>query len=398
MPTPEHSDVINAIYRAAAHPELWSDALEVVADHVGAIAGNLVYQAPAGERSFLIPGRMREDLNALYLRHYARNPYAFAYQKLRPGQVAIGNRLVDVKAVEKSAFYADICAPQRISNQIFVSHAQLQRQGGIGGVALFLSSRQSEYEARAAQRLEQLSEHIARAIDFTLLTSQQAGSARLFEELIATMPSAALLLDRQGGIIQTNAAADELLRKGDGLTVRKSDHLWLAARVADESLALSRNIRQALAVARGEDQGLEGALQITRPSGLPPLQVLITPLPPASFSLWEAVNGAARVMVQVVDLQASPDAQAERLRIMVGLTAAETRVAALIVGGLSVATVARALGVSSNTVKTHLARCYDKAGVRTQAALARLLTLIHLAPGGSPDRDLAGGMRHDPSG
>ena len=217
MPAPDHSDVLEMIYRAAAEPELWPRAVEVVADHVGAIAGNLVYQAPAGERSFLIPGRMREDLNALYLRHYAQNPYAHAYEKLRPNQVAIGNRLVDVQAINRSAFYADICAPQRIANQLFVAHPQLQQQGGIGGIALFLSPEQCEYEDAAAARLGRLTAHLSRAIDFTLLASQQAGNARLFEELIATMPSAALLLDRQGAIIQTNAAADALLRKADGL-------------------------------------------------------------------------------------------------------------------------------------------------------------------------------------
>jgi DNA-binding CsgD family transcriptional regulator len=382
MPAPDHLEVVEAIYRAAAQPELWSAALELIVDYVGGIAGNLVYQAPAGEQSFLIPGRMREDLNALYLRHYARNPYAAAYEKLAPNRVAVGNRLVDVEAIRKSAFYADICRPQRIENQIFVSHARLQREGGIGGIALFLTNEQSEYEQRAAERLARLTEHVTRAIDLTLLTSQQASSSGLFDKLIATMPGAALLLDGQGAIIQINTAAEELLRKGDGLHVRRTDGLSLAAHSTDDSMRLSHDVKRALAVARGEEQRLNGALQISRPSGLLPFQVVITPLPPASFSLWEAVNGGARVMVQMVDQHASPDAQAERLRSMVGLTAAEARVAALIAGGLSNMGVARALGVSTNTVKTHLVRCYDKTGVRSQAGLARLLTMIPAPPPG----------------
>ena len=127
-------------------------------------------------------------------------------------------------------------------------------------------------------------------------------------------------------------------------------------------------------------------MQISRPSGLLPFQVLLTPLPPASLSLWDAVNSGARVMVQIVDPHASPDAQADRLRAMVGLTAAEARVAALIAGGLGNASVARALDISTNTVKTHLIRCYDKTGVRTQAALARLLTLVPV-PNGSFGED-----------
>jgi DNA-binding CsgD family transcriptional regulator len=319
---------------------------------------------------------MREDLNALYLRHYAHNPYARAYQKLRPNSVAIGNRLVDVESIRKSAFYADICRPQQIENQLFISHARLQQPGGIGGIALFLSNKQSEGEEGAAQRLGRLAEHLSRAIDLTLLTTEQASGTSNFQKFIAAMPGAALLLDGRGAVIQTNAAADALLLKADGLYVSKADHLFLAAQLADDTLRLARSIKQALDVARGEDHGLDGTLQISRPSGLLPFHVLLTPLPPTALSLWDAVSGGARVMIQVVDPHASPNAQAERLQALVGLTIGETRVAALIAGGFNIANVARALGISTNTVKTHLTRCYDKTGVRNQAALTRLLSLV----------------------
>jgi DNA-binding CsgD family transcriptional regulator len=382
MAEPGFAEVLDAIYGAAAEPALWSGALSVLADHVGAVAANLVYQAPPGEKSFLVPGRMREDLNALYLQHYASNPYSHAYEKLPPNRVVIGNRLVDMDQVTRSAFYADICHPQRIHNQIFVAHATLQQPGGIGGIALFLSPEQDENQGAAARRLERLTENLARAIDFTLLSREQASSSRLLERLIAAMSSAALLLDRHGGIVQTNAPADALLRKGDGIRIRRTDRLALVADDAEDSLRLSRNIKRALAVAAGESHELDGALLVSRPSGLPPLQVLMMPLPPASFSLWDTLGSGARVMVQIVDLQASPDAQADRLGVLVGLTAAEVRVAALIAGGLSIPNVARALAVSPNTVKTHLARCYGKTGVHSRAALARLITAVQLDPPG----------------
>src|SRR5882757_8075059 len=99
---------------------------------------------------------MREDLNALYLEHYTGNPYARAFEKVTPNQIVIGSRLVDVGAVRHSAFHADICAPQGIENQLFFPHASLHRPGGIGGVALFLSSRQSEDEKDAAERFHRL--------------------------------------------------------------------------------------------------------------------------------------------------------------------------------------------------------------------------------------------------
>ena len=56
-----------------------------------------------------------------------------------------------------------------------------------------------------------------------------------------------------------------------------------------------------------------------------------------------------------------------------GLSAAQERVARLLVGGREVAEIADGLGVSPNTAKTHLQRIYDKTGVRAQPALVRLL-------------------------
>jgi DNA-binding NarL/FixJ family response regulator len=48
--------------------------------------------------------------------------------------------------------------------------------------------------------------------------------------------------------------------------------------------------------------------------------------------------------------------------------------------GLGVTEAARALGVSLNTVKTHARRVFDKAGVRTSAALARLMASLPVGP------------------
>ncbi len=56
-----------------------------------------------------------------------------------------------------------------------------------------------------------------------------------------------------------------------------------------------------------------------------------------------------------------------------GLTAAEARVAMLITSGLSTPQAADELRLSAATVRTHLARCFDKVGVRSQTALARIV-------------------------
>jgi DNA-binding CsgD family transcriptional regulator len=63
------------------------------------------------------------------------------------------------------------------------------------------------------------------------------------------------------------------------------------------------------------------------------------------------------------------------LRELHGLTVAESDVAALLFNGQSAQAAARYLGISVNTVKSHLKQVFKKCGVRTQAELLQGLAL-----------------------
>ncbi|WP_245425759.1 helix-turn-helix transcriptional regulator [Rhizobium sp. J15] len=375
----DHVDVIDAVYQAAVRSELWSDTLCSIADYVGATGGNIVYQAADGRGSFLIPGRMRDDLNKLYLQHYTDNPYARAFEKVKPGEIAIGNTMIDAEAVRHSAFYADICEPQDIFNQLFLPHASLHERGGIGGVALFLSRRQDEHVAEAAARLKRLSPHMTRAIDLSFQVNRIARAPELPQRLIDAIADAAMLLDGRGAVLLVNAAAEALFKRADGIFLSRSERPSLAAHISESSIRLTNAIRQALLIANGEDTPFEGVLSISRPSGLPPYLMMITPLAPAAVSIWDAVDSGARLLIHIVDPEAKARRQAQQLQRIFGLTEAETRVAALIGSGMTLPEIAKALGISANTVKTHTGRCFGKTGVRSQAAFARLIASTPIA-------------------
>ena len=122
-----------------------------------------------GRRDFLLTGRLREDLSAFYLKHHAStNAYARVLARKPPGRVHIANQLVDVGIVRRSAFHADILAPQAIENLVVCTHPTLNRQGGTGGVAFVVSKRQSDEVERVAARFQKLSTHLSRAIDLTV--------------------------------------------------------------------------------------------------------------------------------------------------------------------------------------------------------------------------------------
>jgi DNA-binding CsgD family transcriptional regulator len=130
-----------------------------------------------------------------------------------------------------------------------------------------------------------------------------------------------------------------------------------------------------LRVADGSGDLLGEPLRVTRLSSAAPLLVVPVPLPPPAFSLWE-LGDTARLLVLVIDPNARNLVAATALQTAFGLTAAEARVATLIGSGLSGPQAAQVLGVAPATVKTHLARCFEKLGVRSQVELARMLSAL----------------------
>jgi DNA-binding CsgD family transcriptional regulator len=378
MTKPGYSDIVSAVYEAAIRPDLWAATLEMISDYLGADSGMVLHLSASGDDSFIIHRRLREDLNQLFLKHHTRNPYSFAFARAPNGKALVTEALIEKDLLYRTAFYADILAPQGIAEIIGMRHADLS-QHGTGGILFNFSKPRADDAEHAATRLGDLVPHLSRAIDVTLLTNRLDTCQRYLDDMLAKMAGAIILLDRHGKIVRMTQSAESLLSEHDGLLTNRG-HVTLGAHTRDDAARLAASIGRALAVARGEPHRLDPPLQIKRPSGRHALLVQVSPLPAPSFSPWDAVDIGARVIVQVVDPQASIQAQAEQLRLLVGLTIAEMRVAAVLGSGLGFTAAASALDVSMNTVKTHARRVFDKAGIRSCAALARLLASIPVPP------------------
>lgn len=212
---------------------------------------------------------------------------------------------------------------------------------------------------RAQERLfRMLYGHAERAVDIHLRTPWTAPDSEPW-----------LLLDRHGAVRWASPAAEPLLA-GDGLRLAGGE--LRAARAIDQQ-ALTAAIRSA-ATAMTEG-GHGGTVSITRPSGRRPLIARVAPLPrpPSLFSAF-----APSVLVRLVDPdQAAPDDAPAIWAKLFGLTPAEARLAsALMASHDGLKDAAEELGIAYATARVHLARIFDKAGVRTQAQLIRLLTRV----------------------
>jgi DNA-binding CsgD family transcriptional regulator/PAS domain-containing protein len=370
-----YESLLNQIYGAVAEPALWPETLASVADHLDSIGGMLIYNAPPGGKNLMVLARLDPERTAIFHQHYVWNPWTIAVKDQPFNQAVISGALVERRIIQKTGFYADVLAPQRIEDMAVISHPGMARDGGVGGFGFALSSRGADRAEPHRQRLQRLAPHLCRALDATLRLGPLTDGSRQLARVLQLMPSAALLLDGRQRIVHANPAAELLLRAGDGLMSVSNGGLHLSAALLGERLALARNLAQALRVADGSGDLLGEPLRVTRLSGAGSLLVVPVPLPPPDFSLWE-LSDSARLLVLVIDPGARNLAAATVLQAAFGLTPAESRVATLVGSGLSGPQAAQVLGVSPTTVKTHLARCFEKLGVRSQVELARMLSAL----------------------
>jgi DNA-binding CsgD family transcriptional regulator len=109
-----------------------------------------------------------------------------------------------------------------------------------------------------------------------------------------------------------------------------------------------------------------------------PLHATVSPLTPSAGGaadetqlLWAAIY--------LVDPERSYETAGEQLQRIFGLTRAEAEVMHAFVSGLEPRAIARETGRAYETVRAHLKRVMEKAGVSRQAELMRLARSV-LAP------------------
>jgi DNA-binding CsgD family transcriptional regulator len=146
--------------------------------------------------------------------------------------------------------------------------------------------------------------------------------------------------------------------------------------VVGRDVDLGRQLRACAAERGGLQRGdrLVGdggtRLQVRRSLDRRPLGVIVVPTPANVRALYG--HGGA-VSLFLTDPERRVRLDARGLRADYGLTAAETRVAELLVQGADVAGIGRRLGVSIHTVRSQVKRVLEKTATSRQSELVALL-------------------------
>jgi DNA-binding CsgD family transcriptional regulator len=180
--------------------------------------------------------------------------------------------------------------------------------------------------------------------------------------LIAAMDYAgtpAFILGRDGRCLDMTPQAQAIVAEGDCLRL-VGGRLQTAR--AEETPDLARAIAQ-VTRADGAEAPEPRLVRASALSKGPPVLLEVFPAPPLAHGFSLSLGGVVVLRQQML----VDDRVAELARTLFGLTAAEARVAALMVGGGSVASIAQARGVGFETARTHVRSILAKSGVRRQA-------------------------------
>ena len=183
-------------------------------------------------------------------------------------------------------------------------------------------------------------------------------------------------LDRRGYVVEANDRARYILRHRDGLSDQSGKlRVYPPATQTQFAQLLAGALPSSGTVA------VSGSMTLQRAPGLLPFVVHVKPVPIAGMDF-----GAQRVAVLVLIVEPGkqpwidPGLVAETL----GLSPAESQIAAWVAEGRTVREIATATGRTEATIRYHLHQISQKLGGVRQADLGRLV--LSLAEWGSPRR------------
>lgn len=231
-------------------------------------------------------------------------------------------------------------------------------------IAIHRGEKFEPFNRSDAATLRRLAPHFKSAIRMYRQLSHAGATADL-DEALGWLAIGAVLLSAQGRVMVSNRAADAVIRRSDGLTVRNG-------RLHATQAAAQKTLGDAIASATGRFlAGGKDVLPIPRTSDRRPYVVFVSRVGHGNGS--RDSKGTAAVVVFISDPDRRPVLPAATLTKLYGLTRAESDFALGLMSDETPETWARRREVSRHTVKAQLVSIFRKTGVRRQAELVRRL-------------------------
>jgi len=357
--------LIERIYDMALDPSLWPELVAGLAAMLGGHAGSIEQEHVESQRGVGLTIGLDPSTVPQYFEYYAernvlRRVRNFS-ERIRSFTpiITLDQDALAKDSLMRTEFYADFLKPVGIHSVLTVG---LWSEGpSVTAMSIFRPLNRPSFDESARALAARLHPHLVRAFRIGRKVAASGAMQAGMSAALDQSPLGVLILG--GGVVHfANAQALGLLAEPGGLNL--CGGALVAADVAD-----TERLRAMMARAQAGPGRAGGAVSVRRAGGKAPLSVVATPLGAERFSFFPA-EPCVLVCLTDPEVSAIPDAY---LREGIGLTAAEARIARMLVEGRSLRGAAEDLDVSYSTVRNHLQHIFEKTGATRQAELVALL-------------------------
>ncbi len=365
--------ILASLYEATLDEALWPATSALIDEAVG-LQGNtlLVGEGPKDDIRVLFVGlyyrgERRPDLEREYLTVYHPLDESIPrFRQLPDSQVVHATHLYTAQELQTSVAYNE--GLRRLNGQ---DGLRVRLDGPAGShISWGLADPVAPggWDSPQLALIKGLLPHIRQFVRVRQALGGAEALGTAVTDLLHNSRVGVLHLDRRGRIVEANDHARRLLRHGAGLSDRGGElRAWLPA----DQARLARLLAGALPASSAPAVG--GSLLLRRAPGAAPVVVHVTPVggPPPDY-------GARRVAALVLLVAPGRLARIDPalMATTLGLTRAESQVAAGLAAGQTVRAIAEATRRQESSIHWHLKRIYRKLGLTRQAELVQLVRAV----------------------
>lgn len=346
---------------AALEPLKFPDALTAVAQLLDARELSLV-NASEGTPAIIHSGEATEIHKSYFEGGWSEidsRHAAMVRAGLSHGHVRSEYSLVSRDFRRKDSFYQEFCTRFDLAHCLCWSYAA---EDQVWGYTFLTSGKQEAPETARIAEVQRLAPYAIRA--GMLATHMQHVRAVGIAEGLAKATKPALVIDHRGHCAFVTESAERVFDEYFSIRNRR---LWAADSKSDAGLA------QLTAAARAPYRAINAKpVLVVRPDGTRPVLVAPVHVSGASLDGWPG----ARLIVMLLDQSYRPERNISTFQNMLGLTFAESRIAASLLDGVAISEIAKQMGIQVSTVRQYLKAVFAKTGVHRQAELVALLSRI----------------------
>lgn len=351
------SEVLNRLGEAAVNPEAWRDIMDDICKAVGASAAILLQsdiRTPDVPRTDSI-----DEGTQFYFRNnwHLRDPRAKAFPRMMAGEVVTDLDLMTPEQIRADPMYNEVLFP---FGYRWFAGVGFWADTAAWALTIQRTGREGMFEAHDKQLLARLAPRLTETA--TLATAVGRAVLTSMSDVLNRVRQPALVLNREGMVLRTNEIADRGF--DDEIRIRER-RLVLRDKQAmarfDQLVSMIRSTPDAAAI--------PASPILVRRTTKPPVVLRLLPVEGAARSVF--LGARAMLILSNLTPRLAPDPA------LIGqafdLTPAESRLAALLATGTSIASAAEHLRISRETARNHLKSIFSKTGVHRQSELVKLL-------------------------